>query len=143
MPTQGIAHKNLTDPQLHELKGASTAEANTVPFADGEGHSSWKKVTINLVEKTTTNGGVKPLVPLFVLSPIYDGGLQATTDGQIMDAISFAQTNKNIKELVNELNSVITAYEALRKDYLNLEKQYNQIATALQANGFINGVVDV
>ena len=36
-----VEHKNLTDPELHEPKGASTATADQVYLADGGGSGSW------------------------------------------------------------------------------------------------------
>lgn len=39
-----VQHSALTDPQLHEPKGASTATANTVYVADGAGSGSWVQV---------------------------------------------------------------------------------------------------
>lgn len=40
-----VSHADLTDPELHEIKGSSTAGENTVPIADGSGHSSWGTIT--------------------------------------------------------------------------------------------------
>jgi microcystin-dependent protein len=37
-----IAHKNLTDPDLHEPKGISTATAGQVYVADGNGSGTWE-----------------------------------------------------------------------------------------------------
>jgi microcystin-dependent protein len=36
-----IYHRDLTDPEIHEPKGISTAEAGTVYVADGSGSGSW------------------------------------------------------------------------------------------------------
>ena len=35
-------HQNLTDPELHEPKGASTAPSRTVYIADGSGSGDWE-----------------------------------------------------------------------------------------------------
>lgn len=40
-----VQHKDLTDDQLHEPKGASTAAAGTVLTANGDGTTSWKQVS--------------------------------------------------------------------------------------------------
>lgn len=37
------AHRTLTDPEIHEPKGASTAIANAAYFATGGGSGSWRK----------------------------------------------------------------------------------------------------
>jgi hypothetical protein len=36
-----ISHKNITDPQIHEPKGISAANAGEVYVADGSGSGSW------------------------------------------------------------------------------------------------------
>lgn len=37
-------HVNITDPNIHEIKGASTAAVNTVPVATGAGSHTWSKI---------------------------------------------------------------------------------------------------
>lgn len=41
-----IEHKNLTDPEIHEPKGASTATAGQVYVADGAASGSWQSAAI-------------------------------------------------------------------------------------------------
>lgn len=43
MPT----HASMTDPELHEPKGAASASANTVYRATGAGSGSWGKIGVN------------------------------------------------------------------------------------------------
>ena len=45
-----IQHVDITDPQIHEPKGASTASANTVYVADGNGSGDWNKVTFDAMD---------------------------------------------------------------------------------------------
>lgn len=40
-----VNHNTLTDPYLHEPKGASNAAENTTYFADGAGSGTWKKLS--------------------------------------------------------------------------------------------------
>lgn len=40
-----IQHELITDPKIHEPKGASTASANTVYVANGSGSGSWSALT--------------------------------------------------------------------------------------------------
>lgn len=37
-------HSAITDPDIHEIKNASTAAINTVPVSDGAGSHSWAKL---------------------------------------------------------------------------------------------------
>lgn len=48
-----VQHKNITEADLHATKGASTATANTVKYADGAGGEGWSKVTKAMVDTTT------------------------------------------------------------------------------------------
>lgn len=43
-------HSDLTDPELHEPKGASTASANNVYVADGAGSGTWQKVDSDVLD---------------------------------------------------------------------------------------------
>ena len=45
-----IEHVTITDPNIHEPKGASTATANTVYIADGAGSGAWGALTPSSLE---------------------------------------------------------------------------------------------
>ena len=45
-----VNHSALTDPYLHEPKGASSASLNEVYVSDGAGSGSWKKIYLNGIE---------------------------------------------------------------------------------------------
>lgn len=137
MALNGIAHKNLTDPQLHEPKGASTATLNQVPFADGEGGTVWGEITpdklviiASLVSQASSNTATIPTA-LDVL------GLSATTTGVCSDAANFTQANKNTKEVAVLVNSLITTVTSLKSSYNDLATKYNALLTVLKNLGFI------
>lgn len=44
----GIEHSNITDPNIHEPKGASSAGVGSVYIADGLGSGDWLKVYYSL-----------------------------------------------------------------------------------------------
>ncbi len=46
-------HANLTGSDLHELKGASSAAANTVPVANGSGSTTFSKVGSSSIDTTS------------------------------------------------------------------------------------------
>ncbi len=138
MALNGIAHKNLTDPQLHELKGASTAEAGQVPFADGDGNTEWGFITPDklsleaaILEQEDPNSSTAP-------SSLDTLGLSAVTDGICADGANFTQTNKNIKELAVKLNALITYTSSLQTSYNALVTKFNALQTALENLGFIS-----
>lgn len=46
-------HANLTGADLHELKGASSAAANTVPVANGSGSTVFQKLTTSSLDTSS------------------------------------------------------------------------------------------
>lgn len=137
MALQGIAHKNLTDPQLHELKGASTAEVNQVPFADGDGSSHWNHITLDKVvieptelseadDNSSTDGTALDIL-----------ALSAVTNGTCGDAANFTGVNKNTKELAVKVNALITYANSLKASYNGLVTKYNALLAALEEHGLI------
>lgn len=70
-----LEHKNITDPNRHEPKGASTASLGTVYKSDGAGSGSWADplVTVknqNLVTLNVTFTDISTAESIFVTSPI-------------------------------------------------------------------------
>lgn len=66
-----IEHKNITDPNIHEIKGASTATLNQVPVANGAGSSVWTTVNnLNKIVLTTYLPNLADVDSVFVVSPI-------------------------------------------------------------------------
>ena len=59
-----VEHKNITDSNIHEPKGASTAAASRVYISDGAGSGSWSKVGASVLEGIDTDGGIaaRPVV---------------------------------------------------------------------------------
>lgn len=135
----GIAHKNLTDPQLHEIKGASTATLNQVPIADGEGHAPFGGLTPE--QLAFTPGVVDVLDPTTITVPaeFSTATMSAETDGNIADGINFTQTNKNLKELAVKLNAALQTIQTVKAAYLDLVAKHNELVTALQDTHFIQG----
>lgn len=52
-----VQHSSLTDPELHEPKGASTATSGEVFVADGAGSGSWGNAGDIEATKTLANNG--------------------------------------------------------------------------------------
>ena len=57
-------HKNITDPNIHEPKGVSTAAAKRVYVSDGAGSGSWIKLTSQSLQGLTGDAGTadRPVV---------------------------------------------------------------------------------
>lgn len=133
----GIAHKNLTDPQLHEPKGASTAVNGSVPFADGNGATEWRLIGIDELSFTPEAVSDAPTSQVVVPDPISTAGMSAVTDGTLADALTFTVENKNVKELAVKLNALTEAVEALRLEHVNTVTAINALIDKLKTTGFI------
>jgi hypothetical protein len=59
-----IEHKDITDNNIHEPKGISTATADRVYVSDGAGSGAWTKIDIAMLEGLTGDGGItaRPVV---------------------------------------------------------------------------------
>jgi len=51
-----IEHVDITDPELHEPKGASTAAVDNVYVANGTGSGTWEKITNTSLSGISSNG---------------------------------------------------------------------------------------
>lgn len=65
-----IQHSDITDPQIHEPKGASTAAQNTVYVANGAGTGAWMKPGLDQIDTVTLYADVQ--------SELDNGGLGVT-----------------------------------------------------------------
>lgn len=70
-----VEHVNITDPNIHEPKGASTAANGKVLKANGDGSTSWvsPKVLDNVVLNTLFNANNSNILPSAVDTPIIAG----------------------------------------------------------------------
>lgn len=50
-----IQHSNITDPQIHEPKGAAGASPNTVYVADGSGSGAWSRIDPSHLKNNSVN----------------------------------------------------------------------------------------
>lgn len=133
----GIAHKDLTDPQLHEPKGASTAPSGSTLFADGVGGTLWKSIEISDLDFTAETVTEAPESTVTDASTMSTAGMSATTDGTIADAANFTLTNKNIKELATAYNNLVGKFNALLDEHEGLIETVNALITSLQSEGLI------
>lgn len=135
----GIAHKNLTDPQLHEIKGASTATLNQVPIADGEGHAVFGGLAPEQLNFTPGIIDEVDPTPITLPEQFSTAAMSAEVDGNIADGVNFTQTNKNLKELAVKLNETIAKMTQIYNAYVTLVLKHNELVQTLQDNHFIQG----
>lgn len=160
MAVSDIQHSELPDNLLHEPKGASTATANSVYFANGSGSGSFRKIQLPDVEFTRssvnnlTNQITNVIENTDVIENInnvitIDGlGLTKITDGTMEDVpysaevpISFTDNlNKNFAELFALYNNLVTIHNSIKKNINEATKKINETLTALKESGVINNV---
>lgn len=137
MSEQGIAHSKLTDPNLHELKGASTAGVDTVPFADGNGNTSWQRVSIDKLDFTPQTQTDYTAKTIDIPEELDTLGLSAITDGVLTDGVNFTQTNKNIKELGEAYNRLVREFAMLLASHEGLVAKHNSLLASLKTLGLL------
>lgn len=135
-----IAHKNLTDPQLHEPKGIAAANEGSVYFADGNGSGEWKVPEFSDIEYTAPyTYNVPSLHPVQSIWNVNYNVMSPVTDGTVADAGDWAQCNKNVKQVgeqceqlrVNMLNAFV--------DIATLRNYLNTLIDNLKSSGIISG----
>ena len=57
-----ISHASITDPNLHEPKGVSTAAANTAYISNGAGSGAWSKIPTQGLAGISANGTANQVV---------------------------------------------------------------------------------
>lgn len=141
-----IAHKNLTDPQLHEPKGVYAANEGTVYVANGAGSGAWQALpfsdlnysaqsvtafTYNLIDidTSTDNPDYVPDVDFSVLTPM--------ANETVSDASSFEGCNKNVKEVGLEVSQLRADFKKAVANMDSLKGAFDELRTNLIASGII------
>lgn len=82
-------HVSITDPDIHEPKGVSSALANLAYVSNGSGSGVWKKIDLAALKGLTGDGGVANLK----LLSDGTGGVKAVTDTVYGSMVMNANTN--------------------------------------------------
>lgn len=137
----GIAHKDLTDPQIHEPKGASTASTGSIIFSDGAGGTVWKVPSLEDLEIQKLHMFEVPASSIQDASTISTAGMSAITDGILVDAANFTIANKNVKELAAAYNTLVQKFNALLDEHEILITAINTLTDRLVTEGLLS-VID-
>lgn len=122
-----IQHRNLTDPQIHEPKGASTATTGQIWVSNGQGSGSFTNITpanLTFTVASFNNTTMTADVPVRTLS----SGLSGTLTNALTDASTFAQVNKNCKELYTQVKNADDMIAVLKTNITEL----NRVVMALK-----------
>ena len=161
-----IAHKNLTDPQLHEPKGISAANEGAVYVANGVGSGVWEALPFRAIDYTpmsvaditgytTIDIDTAPTAedpnPNYV-TPVDYTDISGTVAGTVQDVQIPAEAtfdkatvntalytvNLNIKEAGTELTQLRSAFQTLIDDVEAIKTAYEDLRTNLITSGIIS-----
>lgn len=122
-----VQHSTLTDPNLHEPKGASTASNNEVYVADGAGSGNWTPlkhlISVQIEDISTASTRYIPIPFAGTITKVTSviGGAIATADATItvknsaaasMGTITIAHSGSaagDVDTLVPSSNNTVTA----------------------------------
>lgn len=138
MATTDLLHKNLTDPQLHEPKGISTAEENTVYFADGYGSGAWKPVAFDLLDFEKTQVQYSEPLEIPEVTELNSADIALITNGVLDYTRSFDSANKNFKELATECEQLRNSLAVAHENLAALNKTVESLYSALINLGVIS-----
>jgi hypothetical protein len=130
-----IQHRDLTDPQLHEPKGISTATDGQVYRADGEGSGNWIKLPpsdLDFEQAEFDNTTLEPDVAARALTDALSG----TLTNSVADASTFAQVNKNCKEITAQVLNADEMIAVLKTNVAELNRVVQAIKNQLDALTF-------
>lgn len=108
-----IEHKNITDPNIHEPKGASTANSGDVYVADGAGSGVFKKLSPLELSNLGSDGGVD--------------GLSVRSDG--LGNIEFVNDHTHGSMTITN-NAVVFPLTAVADTTFNTPSQYTLLTGA-------------
>ena len=138
MATTDLLHKNLTDPQLHEPIGISTAEENTVYIANGKGSGEWKPMEFSYLEINPVPVEKVELSSKSEVAAINDTALTAGFTGSMV-AVSEANIAHNLKQLSTQFKQLKASLEIAHANIEKLYGAHEKIREALTTLGVLNG----
>ena len=137
MATTDLLHKNLTDPQLHEPKGISTAIENAVYFADGKGKGVWKPVTFDRVQFNAPPVAATEVEDVPEVRELNHSDLSQLPNGMVEHVNSFEGCDKNFKELAVECEQLRNSLEVAHKNLAALNQTVEELRTSLTDIGVL------
>lgn len=140
-----IEHKELPDNLLHEPKGASTAEKDTLYVADGEGSGEFRKITLDSIDIPTPEMSPATLETIIDTEILSGAGLVGMIDGNLLPVPAFINIpgeliniiNKNTKELYTLYVNLKTINAAVKENITILQNKQAEIINKLKEIGII------
>lgn len=141
-----IEHKDLPDNLLHEPKGASTASANTVYVADGEGTGSFEKVPVAALDITVPTVADAANTSIDGTISVDVTGLLEVPLGRLQNILSHAEIPADVTLRLNQNTSQLAAIYTNQKTInnnvvtaiSNLRSDINRVIAALKGEGLFD-----
>lgn len=140
-----IEHKELPDNLLHEPKGASTAQKDTLYVADGKGSGEFRKITLDSINIPTPEMSPATLENIIDTEILSGTSLVGTIDGNLLPVPAFSNIpgeltniiNKNTKELYALYVNLKTINTAVKENITVLQSKQTEIINKLKETGII------
>ena len=141
-----IEHKDLPDNLLHEPKGASTASANTVYVADGEGTGSFENVPVAALDITVPTVADAANTSIDGTISVDVTGLLEVPLGRLQNILSHAEIPADVTLRLNQNTSQLAAIYTNQKTInnnvvtaiSNLRSDINRVIAALKGEGLFD-----
>lgn len=146
MPIGTIEHKELPDNLLHEPKGASTASANTIYIADGEGSGSFQKAPIAALDITVPTVADAAATSIDGTISVDTTGLLEVPLGRLQNVLAHAEIPSDVTLRINQNTSQLAAIYLNQKEInddvataiTNLRNDINRVIAALKGEGIFD-----
>lgn len=140
-----IEHKELPDNLLHEPKGASTAQKDTLYVADGKGSGEFRKITLDSINIPTPEMSPATFENIIDTEIISGTSLVGTINGNLLPVPAFSNVpgeltniiNKNTKELYALYVNLKTINDAVKENISILQSKQTEIINKLKEIGII------
>lgn len=137
-----VEHKNVTDPELHETKGASTATVGHVLTADGLGAASFQPATGGAASLIAAHAAEADPHTGYVQESLFDGLLASYLDRQDFDYTSVVLGSATASVFTDHFSeSVPFAHAAKYKIKVPFFWSNNQASTDFLAELRVDGVL--
>ena len=131
-----VEHKNITDANLHEVKGAASASANQLLVATGSGTALFKSASTLTLVSSSDVLGVTNTTPQTLTTTIATSG---AVSAELPFVIGTSTTNANVSiDGANNLTIVTAGYYEID---LDLELQVSTASSALRVCAYKNGTL--
>lgn len=119
-----IEHASISDPEIHEPKGVSTAAANTAYLADGAGSGVWRQITYSDIANVFSYGSmvITNNATNFPLTAVADTTFGTPSQYSVMTGVGAPFSSENLYNLTFDTDKLVVPYTGIYKVdvYMNI-----------------------